>query len=449
MVITSNDFEVALGGILTKTSETSIKTVIGIFDKDKTVSQNIVQLKRSSGADLQQTISFLKQTCTEYPVAQHVLSCKNTNKEIYSRDIAKFLDFVKPTQCLACKDNYIPAAEQCTGTEPKCYLCQRPSHGPCYQDTDINPEVGVIFLCSECISVKVANELAENLQKQPDAENLQKQPDAATDSDSNQIDKDKSAPTEKPNEETTVNNGNKEEITYNHQQDCPQYLKRICPHGLTGRRLINGKPCPFKHRKLCTFYTQYGPSGCRYKNNCRYLHPDICQNSLKLKMCLNRSCQELHIRGTQRHARPSQDEDNNAPPQRADTRGSNKRNQISPWTNPRQQAETRSENQQTRQDSTEKETTSFLDKYFSEMKESLEKRILESIQSNRPQLVMMQPQTQSLNAQNQNLVSQPATNIQPPHQQDGAIQNQTQPSMFNLLQYALQYPNLPQPAKKV
>ena len=165
-------------------------------------------------------------------------------------------------------------------------------------------------------------------------------------------------------------------------------------------------------------------------------------------MCLNRSCQELHIRGTQRHARPSQDEDNNAPPQRADTRGSNKRNQISPWTNPRQQAETRSENQQTRQDSTEKETTSFLDKYFSEMKESLEKRILESIQSNRPQLVMMQPQTQSLNAQNQNLVSQPATNIQPPHQQDGATQNQTQPNMFNLLQYALQYPNLPQPAKK-
>ena len=440
VIITSEDFEVALGGFLSKTTDVTIKNVIGTFDKDKTVPQNISKLKEnSSGVALQDTIAFLKSNCTEYPVAQQVLSCKNQNKEEYSRDIAKFLDFVKPTQCLSCKENYIPAAEQCAGNEPKCYLCQRPSHGECYKNIVINPELGVIFVCPECMSVKAARELAEELQNHVE------------DSKSKSSDKtDTSAA--KPSHVPADNNAEKTEETNNRlqQQDCPLYLKRICPHGLTGRREINGNPCPYKHRRLCMYYAQHGPSGCRFRNNCRYFHPDICQNSINLNMCLNRSCQDFHIKGTQRkvQARPLPDRDTNTPSQREDTLRPPRRNKnpILPWINSHQQTETNPENHQTRHDTNAKETISFLDKYFSEMKESLARGIIESIQNNRPQpqVVMMQPTNQNLhapaphlmyaqpeNSQNQNVMIQQTANTQSPYQQEGGIQTQTPPSMLN------------------
>ena len=288
MVITSDVFEAALGELLTKATDDSIKNVLGIFDKEKTVTQNIAKLKDgSSGAALQDTIAFLKLNSPAYPVAQHVLSNKNRNKEEYSRDIAKFLDFVKPTQCLSCTNNYIPAAEQSAANEPKCYLCQRPSHGVCYKETVIKPELGVIFLCTECISVKAAKDLAADLiNKKPE--------DSETDITAIQAEKSKVEQNVDTSEEVKSNQD---------KEDCPLYLKRQCPHGLTGKREINGNPCPYKHRIRCHYHIEYGPTGCRYGKKCTFLHPPYCQNSVKLKVCLNRNCQELHVKGTQRHAR--------------------------------------------------------------------------------------------------------------------------------------------------
>ena len=77
----------ALGDFLVKTNKASIKNVIGDFDKEKTVSQNIAKLKETySGNDLQETIAFLKLNySSEYPVAQNTLSNKNRNKEEYSK----------------------------------------------------------------------------------------------------------------------------------------------------------------------------------------------------------------------------------------------------------------------------------------------------------------------------------------------------------------------------
>ena len=175
-MVTHEDFESALGELLRKATDDSVKNVLGIFDKEKTVPQNIGKLKDgSSGVALQDTISFLKANTPAYPVAQHVLSLKKRNKEEYSKDIAKFLDLVKPTQCLSCKTNYIPAAEECASNEPKCYLCHRPSQGICYKDTVIDPERGVIFVCTECLSVKAAKDLAADLNNKKTEEIVTKQ----------------------------------------------------------------------------------------------------------------------------------------------------------------------------------------------------------------------------------------------------------------------------------
>ena len=41
-------------------------------------------------------------------------------------------------------------------------------------------------------------------------------------------------------------------------------------------------------------------AGCKFGEECRYLHPTLCQNSVRLKMCLNDSCQHTRLRFTKR-----------------------------------------------------------------------------------------------------------------------------------------------------
>ena len=446
MVITNYDFELALGDFLTKTSDDAIKNVLGVFDKEKTVPENIAKLKeRSSGNALQDTISFLKSNSHEYPVAQHVLSCKNRRKEEYSRDIAKFLDFVKPTQCLSCRENYIPAAEKCTPEEPTCYLCQRPSHGKCYSETVIKPELGLILVCSECLSIKAAKDFAADINKKFEDTEIDSTPK-----------------TEHPRDQSILEAPATEE-----KEDCPLYLKRQCPHGLTGKREIDGNPCPYKHRKRCKYFIEYGPTGCRFGKKCHFLHPTLCQNSLTLKACLNKNCQEWHIEGTRRESTPRKNRNlddnqhptittsNKFPPwmaessqEEASSNPQNKARSIrqNPWMN---NAQTPIENRSPPKADTIN-SRNFLERQLEEMKADLMSFIRTSItqasavSTTQPQYIMMQPSNFSQPQQTQlvpveNWATNNTTNVQTAPQLDCPPTN-----FHQAANYQTQYPTLQQ-----
>ena len=403
MVISNDDFEAALGDYLSKAGDDSIKTVLGNFDKQKTVTQNVAKLKNSSGTDLQNTIAFLKNNSPTYPVAQLVLSCKNRNKEEYSKDIAKFLDFVKPIHCLSCSENFIPAAEQCEPNHPKCYLCQRPSHSKCYAETVIKPELGIILVCSECISIKAAKDLAVEI-------NTKKPDDVATEPDTR---KKPEHPEQEDSKEPTPNQN---------EEDCPLYLKRQCPYGQTGRKEIDGNFCPYKHRKRCKYYMAHGPTGCRFGSRCRFLHPPLCQNSLRLKTCLNNSnCQQWHIEGTKREVTQQKNQTQHAAAQAAITTSNrfspfmgDSSPQESPSNNERESRSRRLDpwkpNPQTpiaNQQSSRRRNDpgeDFLDRRLEEMESRLLSFIQTTIQqvpSTQPQYIMMQPSSFSQPNQSQ------------------------------------------------
>lgn len=295
MVISQSDLNTALGDILAKTTETEVKKVINVYDQTKSAKENIKLLVATSTREaLKDSATFLKNLSTEYPVQVQTINSKSRNKDEYATDIVNFIEFLKPTLCLICNENYVPTGEDHGEDDTlKCYLCKRPSHSKCFSSYEIHSNIGIIFLCSECLSRKAADELAEELKKadtdvsQPSTDVTQPPTEQ-----SDNPDKTKPANTDDPKE-------NAEEANTN-TADCPLYLKRICPHGLTGKREINGQPCPLKHRKLCIYFSKYGPSGCRFKKNCRYLHPTVCNNSLQLQMCLNKSCKDYHFHGTER-----------------------------------------------------------------------------------------------------------------------------------------------------
>ena len=160
-----------------------------------------------------ETVNFLKSLGTDYPVPIQQLNPDSRLKEDYATDIVSFINLLKPTQCLACSTNYVPTGEDYNESKVKCFICKRPSHHNCYDDTIAKPEIGIGFLSSECISEKTAKDLAHA--KVPPTPTLTGKPPAFEEVEV--VDNDKAAP-----------------IIDNHPQDdkdCPLYLKRKCPHG--------------------------------------------------------------------------------------------------------------------------------------------------------------------------------------------------------------------------
>ena len=435
MVVSINDLEKALGDILAKANEAIVKNVIGTYDTAKSVEFNIKILCSTFQRDaLKDTVAFLKVLAPDYPVQVSYINAKSRNKDEYSRDIITFIDLLKPTLCLTCNTNYVPTGDDHSVDHAKCFICKRPSHNTCYDKHHIQPDIGVFFVCSECISVKQANKLSECLQQQQ-----------SQSEDKNDKAEDKK---EKPGDSSIVleeetsdgdDHANDQKVI-----DCPLYKKRSCPHGLTGKREINGQPCKYRHRRLCHFFAQSGPSGCNYKNKCRFLHPPVCQNSLALQACFNKSCTEFHLKGTHRFPRENRDpyKPNNPPP-------------ISPWNEPAPAARAAREHMPRQADAPgppknegiNDPTRHFLERFLEEMKADFKTYASSIIKStSQPQLVLpVQHSQQSVNLPNHQEVPhqlpQPPSSI-PNHQ---LLQDQTQLTPGQQIYYSKLYnQNFPQ-----
>ena len=101
---------------------------------------------------------------------------------------------------------------------------------------------------------------------------------------------------------------------------CKNYIQRKCPHGLTGKRLINDQQCPDQHPRRCRFYSRFGNDkdrGCRKGKDCTFFHPKLCRDSVALRRCLNKECTYHHLKGTARKGFPIT---NDVPPAPADQR---------------------------------------------------------------------------------------------------------------------------------
>ena len=84
---------------------------------------------------------------------------------------------------------------------------------------------------------------------------------------------------------------------------CEAYKRRECKHGLTGKRLINGKPCPNRHPPRCFRWCKHGENkrlGCDKGSECPYFHPKLCKNSVLKRFCPNRDCTFHHLKHTRR-----------------------------------------------------------------------------------------------------------------------------------------------------
>ena len=84
---------------------------------------------------------------------------------------------------------------------------------------------------------------------------------------------------------------------------CDKYRTGKCPHGLRGNKLVDGHKCPKSHPKRCIKFCKNGKNGrygCSKGENCKYYHPVLCKFSLRNRICTNKECTFVHLKGTKR-----------------------------------------------------------------------------------------------------------------------------------------------------
>ena len=326
-------------------------------DKDYSIS-NILS-SNIKKAPLVAVVNFLLKNFSEkYPNAVKGLGVKqNTTKVELAGQIINFVQLSQPQFCLVCKIDYLPFSQSDSidgGSKVKCFVCKTPSHDTCVDETIISEDQGIVFLCNNCIQRKKAE---DDVNKSPHntPSKLPVQSDSSSGDPTSESSADESSvesvitgsQKKKKKSRRSVQNPPKTDKDKSPEKDahspkkndveidtskpkkdkiCALLLEGKCPHG------ISGKACEYKHKRYCHRYCSFGDhkkhrAGCRFGEDCRYLHPKLCQNSVTMKACYNKSCTLTHLKFTKRK-NESYKNHNNGPNQynRPDTDRSHDRN---------------------------------------------------------------------------------------------------------------------------
>ena len=101
-------------------------------------------------------------------------------------------------------------------------------------------------------------------------------------------------PTDTPSGERKEEDTSKQkDNTSETEKVCELYKEGKCPHGLVGRN------CPDKHPRHCRYHCRDGR--CKWGKECHFLHPKLCENSVRIRSCYNEDCKHTHLKGTKRH----------------------------------------------------------------------------------------------------------------------------------------------------
>ena len=289
--MTSENHKLVIGSLL-NAADSLTKKVISAYSPLVKYQTNLQNIRRFNADHIEATALFLgfKIRADDKKLYK--------NLQILSDRIILKIESLFESICTDCGETY---SNSLSDKPPlSCYLCMQGSHD-CSKvkekiDPGSRPPAGSVWLCSGCLK---KNDLA----LVPNVTDLKSEasstPVVANNAENSNISKDTGAEEEDTEERVSPrrNRDGKEGPI------CAAYRKRECPHGLTGKRLINDRPCPYRHPPHCYRWSKHGDNkklGCTKGSECRYFHPKLCRNSVSKRECLNRECTYVHLKHTRR-----------------------------------------------------------------------------------------------------------------------------------------------------
>lgn len=300
---TVTEHQKAVIGALLNDADALTKKVISAYSPIVTYNVNMQNLGRFNSDHVEAAAVFLG-----FKVRADTKKLYKNLKILRDRVILK-IESLFESNCLECGETY---SNKLSDTPLMvCHLCLQGSHN-CEKVRDklkVSPRPsGTVWLCSGCYEkndltlMPKYNESAaqqENAIEEEHEDNLEEEGDRVS-----------------PRRDRYNLHDSQGMI-------CEAYKRRECKHGLTGKRLINGKPCPDRHPPRCFRWCKHGENkrfGCDKGSECPYFHPKLCKDSVLKRFCPNRDCTFHHLKHTRRpkdqpHAPPRRETPKQPPKQ--------------------------------------------------------------------------------------------------------------------------------------
>ena len=135
------------------------------FEKGKESNVSALLNSNIKKERLKGVVNFLaKNFSNKYEKATEALCVKKSNptKLELAMGVINFVHLSQPHHCLTCQSEYIPHNQSRTDIGVRavcCVFCLIPAHNTCVNENDIDKNGGIVFACSNCMSL-------ENNQKQ-------------------------------------------------------------------------------------------------------------------------------------------------------------------------------------------------------------------------------------------------------------------------------------------
>ena len=302
---TKNIHDLAIGELLDRADEVS-KSVIGSYRCEVKHASNVSLLSgpKFTAPVLSQCAKFLG-----IELFRDDVELFTTKKQLADRIVLKIESYFG-SWCGECSMEYRNRFSSPTSLLI-CHSCFQGSHDCDTMKTkaeafhSIDKALGIVWLCQHCLPLNDAAKTyyEEDKQVSEEQDMVSEEHVAANEIIAEQVSVTVEADNKKPNsqiESSNVNNTQAVAMSPNQRTDiCRAYRHGNCPHGLTGKREVNGASCSKAHPRICYRYRKHGsegPKACAKGMDCKFFHPVICKSSLRKQKCTKTNCTHIHMR---------------------------------------------------------------------------------------------------------------------------------------------------------
>jgi len=315
----SENVKVIIGKLLDK-AELPIKPVISAFDSVQSQSVAVKKLDHF-------TVPLL-ESCAEF------LGIAVANQEGYKifakPALAKriYLGFraLLPAPCKECGEKYVIDHRPQDPPRFSCFRCFRGSHD-CERVSALHRTLstlgtpaGFVWLCDKCVDdidpIETRKHRARHASGTLSSDNVS----LGSNADLSKLSEKSlftSTQVEVTGNSDILNVSPLNQAPAPTQDICQNFLNWKCPHGMSGKKEIDGRKCSFVHPRVCNQFRisgLKGKNGCKKGSGCHFFHPEICKVALDNGSCPKRDCVKFHPRST-RIKKSESSRPNNAPRQ--------------------------------------------------------------------------------------------------------------------------------------
>lgn len=313
--------KVAIGNLLLRAQTNELaKRVISAYDPLATRSANVKAISSFNLSILNPCAEFLSIELADSD------SNKLFTKDSLVNRIVFALSAQLPSACSECNETYTVELDQDDKPLFHCHMCFRGSHNcaslksihDALSAASISLSSGHVWLCASCRTSSVPIKPRKSKSRHDSASTSDftvSRNDSVSISVSQLDPLQVGSQMQTPNQQIstgahtvqfdeTLNRELRRKLTaVSKERVCQRYKKGVCPHGLKGNKIHDGKKCDYEHPKYCIKYCRNGnkgKQGCNKGANCKFLHPILCKNSVKNKLCTSQECKFVHLKGTKR-----------------------------------------------------------------------------------------------------------------------------------------------------